>query len=93
MLIQYFYFSFDIDKQTGCVSVNDSYLDRELKSTYQLLVTAKDQGNSSDTIQLTVNIADCNDMTPQLTRIDISTDIEEGQMYFTPELQIRVSFL
>ena len=52
--------SFSIESTTGQLKTRAA-LDYETKNTYQVIVTATDTGNLSDTITVTINVTDAND--------------------------------
>ncbi|XP_020621470.1 cadherin EGF LAG seven-pass G-type receptor 2-like [Orbicella faveolata] len=57
---------FKIDELSGTVILAED-LDRETVDVYKLVITAKDGGNRSTTVNLTVFVSDVNDNSPQFT--------------------------
>ncbi|XP_022809062.1 protocadherin Fat 4-like isoform X2 [Stylophora pistillata] len=60
---------FSIDQESGSLSVAKE-LDREKVEVYHLIVQAKDGGNKSTAVNVTVLVGDVNDNSPQFTSLD-----------------------
>ena len=70
---------FSINSSTGVVSV-ESALDRETRSSYELMITASDQASQnqmSSTATLFVNIEDVNDNPPVFSQLSYAEIVEE----------------
>ncbi|KAK0056193.1 cadherin-23, partial [Biomphalaria pfeifferi] len=82
---------FQIDKNTGYVSTRTGDLDRETKSSYTLIITAKDVNGFSSLTQLTVTVTDINDQSPVFDQQNFAITIEEGEKKFLPSFFVHAT--
>uniref|UniRef100_A0A2C9JQL3 Cadherin domain-containing protein n=1 Tax=Biomphalaria glabrata TaxID=6526 RepID=A0A2C9JQL3_BIOGL len=82
---------FQIDKNTGYVTTRTGDLDRETKSSYTLIITAKDVNGFSSLTQLTVTVTDINDQSPVFDQQNFAVTIEEGEKKFLPSFFVHAT--
>ncbi len=79
---------FSVDTTTGKLSCNP--LDRELQSTYTLMISATDQGSParSTAVQINIRVLDDNDNDPTFSQPDYTGSVREGATINTVVLQV-----
>lgn len=84
-----FLLRFAINRTTGIVTLNAA-LSREQQASYTLKVRVEDIGNFGSTTQLTVNLLDINNQSPNFTQQQYVASIPENQKFFLPSLIVQV---
>ena len=59
---------FSIESSSGTIYFVGQKLDREVTSSYSLVLVARDDGNLTSTANLTIHVQDVNDNAPQFTQ-------------------------
>ncbi|XP_059145110.1 cadherin-23-like [Physella acuta] len=79
---------FVINRTTGEVTLSAT-LSREQQASYTLKVRVEDVGHFGSTTQLTVNLLDINNQSPNFTKQIYNATIPENQKFFMPPLVIQ----
>ncbi|XP_072530139.1 desmoglein-2.1-like [Salminus brasiliensis] len=73
---------FAIDKDTGCITVKDSSLDREAQNSYILTVKGTDMGGAASgntaTATIRIHVLDINDNVPTLEKDEYAVSVDEN---------------
>lgn len=69
---------FSIDSSSGTIYFVGQKLDREMTSSYSLVLVARDDGNLTSTANLTIHVQDVNDNAPKFTQREPLFSAKEG---------------
>ncbi|XP_063874721.1 cadherin-89D-like [Scylla paramamosain] len=69
---------FSIDSSSGTIYFVGQKLDREVTSSYYLVLVARDDGNLTSTANLTIHVQDVNDNAPKFTQREPLFSAKEG---------------
>ena len=83
------WFRFSINEATGDVTIAQP-LDFEVRSIYQLDVTATDSGGLSVVVRYVITVQDFNDQAPVFSADQYSAFVDEGTNVLNPSITVQV---